>query len=234
MKASCCAGRARVSASRRIKSPVFGRLLCADAETARGARLWNRANVLALSLRLTTPALADEILTAWFDTPLGEDPDDRACVDRLEPSPALGLTRPLLPTKRVFTHEFNAPARRAVIADRPAHHRRVDASRRTAHCAWITRGSRPQIREILIAVGEDPDRDGLVKTPDPCGAHVRGAVRRAGGRSRRLPGDNVRARPRRDDRGAGHSLSTRCASTTCCRFLGARPWATSRMSGSLG
>ena len=62
--------------------------LCADAETARGARLWNRANVLALSLRLTTPALADEILTAWFDTPLGEDPDDQACVDRLEPSPA--------------------------------------------------------------------------------------------------------------------------------------------------
>ncbi len=60
--------------------------LCADAETARGARLWNRANVLALSLRLTTPALADEILTAWFDTPLGEDPDDKACVDRVEPS----------------------------------------------------------------------------------------------------------------------------------------------------
>ena len=62
--------------------------LCADAETARGARLWNRANVLALSLRLTTPALADEILAAWFDTPPGEDPDDMACVDRLEPTAA--------------------------------------------------------------------------------------------------------------------------------------------------
>lgn len=62
--------------------------LCADAETARGARLWNRANVLALSLRLTTPALADEILRAWLDTPLGEDPDDKACVDRLEPTTA--------------------------------------------------------------------------------------------------------------------------------------------------
>ena len=62
--------------------------LCADAETARGARLWNRANVLALSLRLTTPALADEILAAWFDTAPGEDPDDKACVDRLEPRPA--------------------------------------------------------------------------------------------------------------------------------------------------
>ncbi|MCY3896134.1 MAG: RpiB/LacA/LacB family sugar-phosphate isomerase [Chloroflexi bacterium] len=62
--------------------------LCADAETARGARPWNRANVLALSLRLTTPALADEILTAWFDTPLGDDPDDMACVDRVESTPA--------------------------------------------------------------------------------------------------------------------------------------------------
>ncbi len=64
--------------------------LCADAETARGARLWNRANVLALSLRLTTPALADEILTAWFDTPLGEDPDDKACVERVEPTATPG------------------------------------------------------------------------------------------------------------------------------------------------
>ena len=40
--------------------------LCVDAETARGARTWNDANVLALSLRLTTPALAREILGAWL------------------------------------------------------------------------------------------------------------------------------------------------------------------------
>ncbi len=66
------------------KVPGIRAALCADAETARGARLWNRANVLALSLRLTTPALADEILDAWFTTPLGADPDDTACVDRLE------------------------------------------------------------------------------------------------------------------------------------------------------
>lgn len=45
--------------------------LCTDAEQARGARRWNDANVLALSLRLTTPALATEILDAWFTT----DPD---------------------------------------------------------------------------------------------------------------------------------------------------------------
>jgi ribose 5-phosphate isomerase B len=40
--------------------------LCGDAETARGARLWNDANVLCLSLRLTTEAVAREILDAWF------------------------------------------------------------------------------------------------------------------------------------------------------------------------
>ena len=42
--------------------------LCTDAEQARGARKWNDANVLAMSLRLTTGVLADEILNAWFAT----------------------------------------------------------------------------------------------------------------------------------------------------------------------
>src|SRR3954463_6137779 len=41
--------------------------LCGDAETARGARKWNDANVLALSLRTTSAALLEEILDAWFD-----------------------------------------------------------------------------------------------------------------------------------------------------------------------
>lgn len=40
--------------------------LCWDAATAAGARTWNDANVLALSLRATTPAIAKEILDAWF------------------------------------------------------------------------------------------------------------------------------------------------------------------------
>jgi ribose 5-phosphate isomerase B len=40
--------------------------LCGDAATAEGARVWNDANVLALSLRVTTPAVAQEILEAWF------------------------------------------------------------------------------------------------------------------------------------------------------------------------
>jgi ribose 5-phosphate isomerase B len=40
--------------------------LCGDAETARGARRWNDANVLAISLRGTSEALLGEILDAWF------------------------------------------------------------------------------------------------------------------------------------------------------------------------
>jgi len=40
--------------------------LCADAVTADGARRWNDANVLALSLRLTSLASLEEILDAWF------------------------------------------------------------------------------------------------------------------------------------------------------------------------
>ncbi|MEQ8351864.1 MAG: RpiB/LacA/LacB family sugar-phosphate isomerase [Leptospiraceae bacterium] len=47
--------------------------LCADAETARGARIWNHANVLALSMRKTSEPLAREILEAWFSTPLSKD-----------------------------------------------------------------------------------------------------------------------------------------------------------------
>ena len=45
--------------------------LCTDAETARGARRWNDANVLALGLRLTSATTAEEMLDAFLDT----DPD---------------------------------------------------------------------------------------------------------------------------------------------------------------
>jgi ribose 5-phosphate isomerase B len=50
--------------------------LCVDAETARGARRWNDANVLALSLRLTSEEVAKEIVRAWLAEPYGgtEDP----------------------------------------------------------------------------------------------------------------------------------------------------------------
>ena len=42
--------------------------LCTDAITAAGARRWNDANVLALSLRLLSELVATEIVDAWLDT----------------------------------------------------------------------------------------------------------------------------------------------------------------------
>ena len=58
--------------------------LCADAETARGARRWNDANALALSLRTTSEALLGEMLDAWFDADPSDESDDLANVRHLE------------------------------------------------------------------------------------------------------------------------------------------------------
>jgi ribose 5-phosphate isomerase B len=58
--------------------------LCGDAETARGARKWNDANVLALSLRATSAAVLGEILDAWFDTAPSTDTDDELNVRHLD------------------------------------------------------------------------------------------------------------------------------------------------------
>jgi ribose 5-phosphate isomerase B len=55
--------------------------LCGDVETARGARRWNDANVLGLSIRLTTAATAEEIADAFLAT--GPDPDEAPLISRL-------------------------------------------------------------------------------------------------------------------------------------------------------
>jgi ribose 5-phosphate isomerase B len=57
--------------------------LCGDAATAAGARRWNDANALALSLRSTSEAELGEILDAWFSGQPSEDPEDVANVDHL-------------------------------------------------------------------------------------------------------------------------------------------------------
>lgn len=54
--------------------------LCDDAETSRGARLWNDANVLCLSLRRTSEVMAAEILESWFGTSYRSNPEDDACL----------------------------------------------------------------------------------------------------------------------------------------------------------
>ncbi len=57
--------------------------LCTDAETARGARRWNDANVLALGLRLTTDALAVEVLDGFFGT--DPAPGEATLAEQVEP-----------------------------------------------------------------------------------------------------------------------------------------------------
>jgi ribose 5-phosphate isomerase B len=58
--------------------------LCLDAQTAEGARRWNDANTLAISLRATSEAELGEILDAWFAAEPSPEADDRANVDHLE------------------------------------------------------------------------------------------------------------------------------------------------------
>ena len=65
------------------KVPGIRAALCGDARTAEGARAWNDANVLALSLRTTSQAELEEILDAWFAAAPSDEGDDRANVAHL-------------------------------------------------------------------------------------------------------------------------------------------------------
>jgi len=58
--------------------------LCGDAQTAGGARKWNDANVLALSLRATSIPVALEILEAWFSGTPTDDVRYRAMIESVE------------------------------------------------------------------------------------------------------------------------------------------------------
>jgi ribose 5-phosphate isomerase B len=66
------------------KVPGIRAALCHDAETARGARIWNHANVLALSLRATPEPIAKEILDAWFSTPYSDDDWNKLQIERIQ------------------------------------------------------------------------------------------------------------------------------------------------------
>jgi RpiB/LacA/LacB family sugar-phosphate isomerase len=78
------------------KVPGIRAALCQDAETARGARRWNHANVLALSMRATAEPVAREILSAWLSEPYGSDAVDRENVEKLDrlDQAARGSARP--------------------------------------------------------------------------------------------------------------------------------------------
>ena len=77
----CWTGTGASIAANKVRSVRAA--LCADAATAEGARRWNDANVLALSLRATSEAELAEILDAWFAGQPSADEDDRANVAHL-------------------------------------------------------------------------------------------------------------------------------------------------------
>jgi ribose 5-phosphate isomerase B len=58
--------------------------LCHDAETSRGARKWNDANILAMSLRAVSEQVAKEILGAWFSTSPSTDREDVESIEYLK------------------------------------------------------------------------------------------------------------------------------------------------------
>ena len=64
------------------KVPGIRAALCGDAQTARGARWWNDANVLVMSLRATSTEVAKEILDAWFSEAVKDE--EKATITHLE------------------------------------------------------------------------------------------------------------------------------------------------------
>ena len=65
------------------KVPGVRAALCTDAETARGARRWNDANVLAMGLRLTSPTVAQEMLEAFLAADAEADPDEAENITKI-------------------------------------------------------------------------------------------------------------------------------------------------------
>lgn len=64
------------------KVPGVRAAVCGDAEMAEQVRLYNHANVLAISLQRTGEDDIADIVTAWLRTPDGAG--ERDCVNRLE------------------------------------------------------------------------------------------------------------------------------------------------------
>lgn len=60
------------------------------------------------------------------------------------------------------------------------------------------------VRELLISVGEDPDREGLRETPGRVARAYREIFMRPVAEAGRGPDDDVRPRARRDGPGEGH------------------------------
>ena len=64
------------------KVPGVRAALCGDAQTAAGARTWNQANILCLSLAGTSEATAADILEAWFSA--SPDPSEEENIEKVK------------------------------------------------------------------------------------------------------------------------------------------------------
>lgn len=58
--------------------------LCKDAETAKGSKLWNNANVLCLAINELEIKAAEEIIDTWFSTDYQPTKEDDHCLSLLE------------------------------------------------------------------------------------------------------------------------------------------------------
>jgi ribose 5-phosphate isomerase B len=79
------------------KVPGVRAALCGDTFTAMGARKWNNANVLAMSLRATSETVGLEILQGWLDGEISDDEDDLTCLRLLNEMD--GGSRPAQPAR---------------------------------------------------------------------------------------------------------------------------------------
>lgn len=79
---SCWTGTGICMAANKV--PHIRAALCRDAETAKGARTWNDANILVLSLRAMSEEITKETLQAWFNTAVSDDPQDVKSIEYLK------------------------------------------------------------------------------------------------------------------------------------------------------
>jgi ribose 5-phosphate isomerase B len=86
----CCTTGTGVSMAAN-KVPGVRAALCTDADTARGARRWNDANVLAFGLRLSTETVATEMVDAFLETEF--DAAEAGLVASLEPAVPVAESR---------------------------------------------------------------------------------------------------------------------------------------------
>lgn len=78
----CWTGTGSSIAANKVKG--IRAALCVDSEEAKGARKWNHANVLVMSLRLTTEDLAKEIIDSWFKESYGKEDFDIRNVEKVK------------------------------------------------------------------------------------------------------------------------------------------------------